>query len=89
VVKLLMHHIKWVDRSEAITAHQRLWLFALLARLEKPLDSDTSSTLRSLLRHCTYERAKLVEASDPELASLNMLITIIGHFFGQKGPGEM
>jgi hypothetical protein len=40
------------------------WLYALLAKLEKPLHSDLASTLRSLHRSCARLRALLPTSSD-------------------------
>ena len=88
VIRLVEYHVKWVEKSEQISDIQKEWLFALLGRLDKPLDSDTASSLRSLLRRLTHERAKLSLPTDPQLPSLNILIVIIGNFFGQRGPDD-
>ena len=61
-------------------------MYALLARLEKPLCRDTGAIIRQLYRLCSDCRAKLVENSpnfDSNLAELNMLISIAGSYFGQ------
>lgn len=83
------HHVRWANKPEQISEAQKEWLFALLGRLEKPLDSDTASSLRSLLRRLTHERAKLTLSTDPQLPSLNILIAIVGNFFGQRAPDEV
>lgn len=82
------------------------WLYALLARLEKPLYRETAASIRQLYRRCCALRHQLSLTSDsvalaPQstgdaesdansavkfqntLASLNVLISICGSYFGQ------
>ena len=87
-----------------MSSARALWIYSLLARLEKPLYSETAALIRSLLRRCCELRVLLanrildqyrgdVETLDisnidgvnynTELASLNIIITITGSYFGQ------
>mgnify|MGYP006196557267 CR=1 FL=1 len=82
------------------------WLYALLARLEKPLYRETAASIRQLYRRCCALRYQLSLTSDSvaltqestgdaesdansavkfqnSLASLNVLISICGSYFGQ------
>jgi hypothetical protein len=63
-----------------------LWLYALLAKLEKPVHRDMCAILRQLLRICSHARAQLLpDALDfnQKLASLNIFLLISGSYFGQ------
>ncbi|KAL1510642.1 hypothetical protein AB1Y20_006941 [Prymnesium parvum] len=72
------------------------WLFAVLARLEKELGADEAATVRSLLKTCWELRARRAEELGREdaarvpsdVATLNLLITITGGFFGQASSDE-
>jgi len=60
------------------------WLYALLAKLETPIAAESASTLRDILRHCAEIRAtQIVSVDDGRLPFLNILVTILSHFFGQ------
>ncbi|KAI8469388.1 MAG: survival motor neuron interacting protein 1-domain-containing protein [Monoraphidium minutum] len=59
------------------------WLFALAARLDKPLTPELAAALRGLLRHCAALRGRVEAAEDPLLARLNVLIAVAGAYFGQ------
>ena len=91
----------------SLTPARGRWLYALLARTEKPLHRDTASSIRQLYRRCCALRYQLslttgavpLSSSAPvtsaeddantavkfqnELASLNVLISICGSYFGQ------
>ena len=88
-----------------LTPARGRWLYALLARLEKPLYRETAASIRQLYRRCCALRYSLSQRSSsvqiatsaveppgeiltPEefqsqLATLNMLISICGSYFGQ------
>eukprot|EP01133_Synstelium_polycarpum_P013072 gene13072-15374_t len=44
---------------------------------QKPLDADTGASLRSLLRRLATLRTKIENIEDPDLAQVNVLITIV------------
>ena len=54
--RLLAFHIQWLETSEMSEARSR-WLYALLARLEKPICQDTVALVRQLYRRCCNLRA--------------------------------
>ncbi|KAK9810074.1 hypothetical protein WJX72_004382 [[Myrmecia] bisecta] len=81
---LFQRHVDWLVCSKHPPEEQHmLWLYALAARLEKPLAARTSAQLRSLLRHCACLRADVLDAADPLLPHLNVMIAIAGAYFGQ------
>eukprot|EP01104_Vermistella_antarctica_P019893 TRINITY_DN811_c0_g8_i4.p1 TRINITY_DN811_c0_g8~~TRINITY_DN811_c0_g8_i4.p1 ORF type:complete len:343 (-),score=59.33 TRINITY_DN811_c0_g8_i4:64-1092(-) len=72
------------------------WMFALLTRLEKPLDSETAASLRDFARYCSNLRVVLSvgfgfggDGSSgcyddvPKLSVLNVMITIVMGYFKQ------
>lgn len=59
-ISALQDVVEGLEEKEALDRQDALWLFALLARLEKPLDADSSSLLRSLYRRCAAFRSELV-----------------------------
>jgi hypothetical protein len=68
----------------SLSRARAVWLYALMAGLEKPLHRNTAAMLRQLGRHCASLRAtSIVSAKDPRLASLNVLLTLIEFAFGQ------
>eukprot|EP00877_Chromochloris_zofingiensis_P010370 jgi/Chrzof1/5587/Cz16g08080.t1 len=85
IVTLFQRHIDELEQDfpNNLPLLRGKWLFALAARLEKPLQPDVSAALRSLLRYCAKLRCQLSEASDPLLPQLNVLMTVAGAYFGQ------
>jgi survival of motor neuron protein-interacting protein 1 len=85
VSALFLHHAhQLLDRSPpSLPLARAQWLFALAARLEKPLHADLAAAFRGLLRHCAALRAGLGGGGDPLLARLNVLIVVAGAYFGQ------
>jgi survival of motor neuron protein-interacting protein 1 len=71
-----------------IPTNRWLWLFALFSRLHKPLNADTASSLRQLLRLCCNIRYRMKNPLDPQLAAINIIIIIIAKYFGQQEPEE-
>lgn len=59
-------------------------MYALSARVERPLHADTAAAFRSLLRKCKIWRGQGIQSpSDPLLPHLNILICIAGGYFRQ------
>eukprot|EP01041_Mallomonas_annulata_P002008 gene2007-3902_t len=71
--KVLSHHVSWLERKE-LSVSRAAWIYALLARLEKPLYQDTAAVVRNLYRICSESES---------IAVLNLLITISGLYFSQ------
>ncbi|EFJ14480.1 hypothetical protein SELMODRAFT_47188, partial [Selaginella moellendorffii] len=80
---LLRHHISWLDDLENLAEERALWLYALSAVVDEPLDLDTSAAVRELLRKCALIRASRNFRGERELEMLNIIITIAGNYFGQ------
>lgn len=59
-------------------------IYALSARVERPLHADTAAAYRALLRKCRIWRVECINSStDPLLPHLNILISIAGGYFRQ------
>jgi hypothetical protein len=83
-VLLLGMMAKWL-RKDAMSPQHARWLFALLLRVDRLLTADATSALRTLCRRCAALRAAMTPADDAALvASLNMVVTIVGLYFGQR-----
>lgn len=82
-VSMLRKRITAVQSMSALTRDDCLWLFALCAAVDTPVDADTCAALRSLLRKCANLRADKSKLDD-EVIMLNMLVTISGRYFGQS-----
>ncbi|KAK4420226.1 hypothetical protein Salat_2435600 [Sesamum alatum] len=78
----LKRRISSIEKMSTLPRNDSLWLFALCAVVDCPLDADTSAALRSLLRKCASLRAAKTEVDD-EVIILNILVTISGRYFGQ------
>ncbi len=86
VRRVLSHLVHYVQDGWSAGSKQRsAWLYALLARLDRPIHRDDAATLYGLLKDMTLTRANLKVSQDnqEELARLNTLIAIIGLYFEQ------
>lgn len=81
-VSMLQKRIRLLDPADTISRNDCMWLFALSAMVDAPLDADTCSSLRSLLRKCASLRAMKIELDD-QVVMLNILAAISGRYFGQ------
>lgn len=79
----LKKRINNAETQDSLSKDDCLWLFALCAGVDTPLDSDTSASLRSLLRKCASLRAQKTDIDD-QVVMLNILATIAGRYFGQS-----
>ncbi|CAG8749714.1 27597_t:CDS:2 [Dentiscutata erythropus] len=86
-IALLFYHIKWLDSGITITKCQ--WLFALFVKVDKLVTPNQMAILRSVCRKCIDIRQNLdmLDVEDPILATLNMIITIVRRYFGQRDLG--
>ncbi|XP_019260944.1 PREDICTED: uncharacterized protein LOC109238910 isoform X1 [Nicotiana attenuata] len=82
-VSMLRKRITAVQSMSALSRDDCLWLFALCAAVDTPVNADTCAALRSLLRKCASLRAEKSKLDD-EVIMLNMLVTISGRYFGQS-----
>jgi survival of motor neuron protein-interacting protein 1 len=92
--RVLSHLISWVVEDNFPMSYQRsLWIYALLARLEKPLHRNESALLRTILRTCCQLRAECTKEDEEDgktsvLPLLNVLIVIVGIYY-EQGPQAM
>ncbi|KAL7437223.1 hypothetical protein ACHAXH_005507 [Discostella pseudostelligera] len=88
------HHVHYYCEYKLPLSRARAaWIYAILARLEKPLHREECAAVRSVLRECCERRWKLVlpssedvEGNEEEweqLTLLNTLIAITGIYFEQ------
>ena len=92
VRRVLAHLCFYVNLGWAITSGTgRLgeWIYALLARLEKPIHRDDAAVLFGLLKNLTLARSKIdpneIDQERSNLAKLNVLIVVVGIYFEQGG----
>jgi survival of motor neuron protein-interacting protein 1 len=85
VRQALSHLCHYVGQGWKLTAQRTSWIYALLARLEKPIHRDEASTLFGLLKVLTMARSKmnLSVQGRGELSRMNLLIVIVGVYFEQ------
>lgn len=84
---LFRYHVAWLEEQKNLSYERALWLFALAAVVDSPLDGQTSASFRDLLRKCAELRTDK-KPGDEELCMLNILITIAGDYFGQADYSE-
>ncbi|KAK8958718.1 hypothetical protein KSP40_PGU007711 [Platanthera guangdongensis] len=80
---VLRSSITSFEISEALSKADCMWLYALFATVDAPLDSDTCASVRCLLRKCSSLLAAKSEPDD-EVAILCILIAIAGKYFRQS-----
>lgn len=81
--RFLCQRISKVQGSSLLQEQDAMWLYGLLARLEKPVDASVSASMQALYRHLVHLRAKAPDRLAQELPWLNILIVIVGACFGQ------
>lgn len=86
---VLAHHVRWVDDEDSLTDARARWLYAILARLEKPLHRDVLAVLRRLVKRLLVLRAALADTDHPCLPKLQLLIVVAGLYFGQAAQPEV
>lgn len=99
MIRRVLGHLTHYATNEEfpITGQRAAWIYALLSRLERPIHRDDAVTLYSLLKKMTALREKMkvvdddrqqpnVQSSEQrDLATLNVLIAIVGIYFEQGG----
>ena len=96
---LFHHHVHFLcEWKFPLTAHRAAWIYALLARMDKPWHRDECCAVRKVLRECCSRRweLSLPEAEEEggtsteenerkweQLALLNTLIAITGIYYEQ------
>lgn len=80
---MLRSRINSLETATTLSRVDCLWLFALCTAVDVPLNGEMGASLRCLLRKCASLRAQKLETDD-EVMMLNMLVTIVGRYFGQS-----
>ena len=85
VRQVLSHLCHYVVQGWKLTAQRTSWIYALLARLEKPVHRDDASTLFGLLKVLTRTRSTLNLSVEGriDLSRFNLLIIILGVYIEQ------
>ena len=82
--RLLHTMLHWLEDDDvdvpALSRLRAVWLYALLARLDKPLLADMDACVRDIFRWCW--RARSLAPSTANIDALNAVLCICG-FFGQ------
>jgi survival of motor neuron protein-interacting protein 1 len=88
--RILSHLIYYVNLGWSATSgtgRRAEWIYALLARVEKPVHRDDAAVLFGLLKNLTLARSKIdfsrAEKDACNLAKLNVLIVLVGVYFEQ------
>ena len=83
VVRRLHEAVHRVVGGRSLDPGDAAQLYALSARVERPLHSDSCAAFRALVRRCCEWRAAAAGPRDPALPRLNILIVLAGAYFGQ------
>lgn len=83
IQRVLSYQVGWA-LEEGMTEERGKWIYSVLCRLELPLLADAASELLQLCQRCVQLRSSLQNAADPLLPHVNILITLIQQFFGQR-----
>ena len=79
--RLLNKHVQWLETAP-LTKARSLWLYALMLRIEQPLNGDSASLLRKLARRCMQYES--MAANDRiVLCCARVLLTVISKHFKQ------
>ena len=88
IVSLLEQHAEWVGDLKQVSKDQALWLYALLGLIEKPLNGEDISTIRSVAKTAREYRTTLLEENSSQQVTttvhLDLIICIVANYFGQK-----
>lgn len=79
--KLLKYLNQWIG-TLGFSDQIGVWIYSLLACIDKPLVSDIVSTLRTLSRTCSEARSK-ISPEDALFKALNLIICIVGRYYEQ------
>ena len=74
---------RYLKESKKFSCTQGKWVFTLLACLQVPLQAEFYYNLRNLACVCSYIRQKYPVECAEQIASLNLIIYLIGKYFDQ------
>jgi len=89
--RLLSHHTNYIVAGCGVTVKRMTWIYAILARLEKPLHRDEAGVLMQLLRELCRVRASVSlddgggnNDNEKIVEAMNVGILLIGAYFEQR-----
>ena len=85
--KIISHHLYWIENGWPISKQRGVWIYALLARLDKPLHREDAAMLRNLLKSLCKRRN--IESNMQFLGPINVLLAVIGRYFEQASFHEL
>ena len=90
-VSILEYQVSWAEAFGGITDAMGTWIYSLLTRIEKPLEPDVTSAIRTLAITISRQRASLIkEENDLSLVTaLSVLICIGTKYFGQEDLADL
>ena len=86
-VMIFDYQVSWLEALRGIPDDSMgLWLYSLLTRLEKPLEPDVGSAIRTMSIGCSRQRAALIQDNKDLtlVTTLTLLICIGTKYFGQE-----
>lgn len=83
VDNVINYNTQWIQ-EKGFCHEMGVWLYALLACLEKPLHPEACSNIRALARACASARRSLASKTDERLLPLNLVICLIARYFSQQ-----
>lgn len=87
VIKLIVFYTKWLLATMPPTLQE--WIFATFARLDNGLDHREAAIVRDLGRKAHKLRLKAVAANVPCHPTYDMVLAVVGEYYGQKDLLEM
>lgn len=87
-VRMLVGLLTDTDFTSTFGYHLCVWLFCLLAYLDKPIDDDMCAILRNLYRKLAHMRASQ-KKEGKVVAYCNLLLSIVHSVFNQSVPTEL
>lgn len=82
IIKLVVYYTKWLLATMPPTVGE--WIFATFVRLDNGLDYRELAIVRDLGRKAHKLRLKLVAANVPYNPTYDMILAIVGDYFGQR-----
>lgn len=83
MVRRVLAHLVQIRRNKSNQLY--MWLYALMAKLEKPVHGQDAATLRRLVLTVAAQRA----ASKGNQAAMNLVLVVAGLYFGQASYQEL
>lgn len=85
VLEYILELLEELENGQPLPRFIGVWLYSILAALDKLQASDEYFTLRQIARRCIQLRASLPEDKHGEefVAPFNLIICIVGRTFGQ------